>query len=126
EEALQAPMRGSFPPALVGTDWSGDQEEIGYGRDSRATLVFTFTKECPECRESWQALRSAQSLAPSSLRIVYVDVIDKLVPVYLASNRIPRNNLLVSLSPLSAVAYGARTVPQSELLDRGGKVVWTH
>jgi|SRR6185437_5239855 len=66
---LARQIRGSFPPALVGTDSSGDRGEIGYGRDPRATLVFTFTKECPECQESWQALRTAQSLSPSSLRI---------------------------------------------------------
>ncbi|MGH9476621.1 MAG: TlpA family protein disulfide reductase [Terriglobales bacterium] len=126
DEVLLAPIRGVVAPALEGTDLQGSPEVVRYELDRRPTLVYTFTANCQECEGSWRALRSVQALAPSSLRIFYVDITDTLKAKFLADRGIPASSVFAGLAPVSRIAYGARVVPQAELLDRDGRVVWGH
>jgi len=72
-------------------------------------------------------MRSLQTLAPRRLRIVYVDtVLDTFTPEYLAANGIGQSVLLVQLSPAAAFSYDARLMPQLLLVDRDGRVQWSH
>lgn len=111
---------------MQGTNWAGAPVEIGYGTDPRPTLVYTFTRECPACRQTWPGLRNVQAIAPARLRMVYVDITDKLTEQFLNENGVPLANLLISLSEPTRAVYGARIVPQSELLNAQGRVIWTH
>lgn len=71
-------------------------------------------------------MRSLQALVPQRLRSVYVDRVDRLTSDYLAANGIGDSVVFFRLSPVPALAYEARLVPQLELLDRDGTVQWSH
>ena len=72
-------------------------------------------------------MRSLQALAPRWLRIIYIDTVgDKFAPEYLAANGIGQSLLLVQVSSAAAAAYDARAVPQLLLVDRDGRVQWSH
>ncbi|MGH9482063.1 MAG: TlpA family protein disulfide reductase [Terriglobales bacterium] len=122
---LLTPSTGSLEPPLEGEDWLGNPQRIAYQGDRRPTLVYTFTKECPHCQENWRVMRIVQAMAPSRLRIVYIDTGDQFAPKYLAENGIAKSVLLTQLSS-TALAYNARVVPQLVLLDRNGRVQWAH
>jgi hypothetical protein len=71
-------------------------------------------------------MRSLQALVPQRLRSVYIDRVDSLTSDYLAANGVTDSVVFARLSPAAALAYEARLVPQLELLDRDGKVQWSH
>ncbi|MGB6876071.1 MAG: hypothetical protein WBD87_08550 [Candidatus Acidiferrales bacterium] len=72
-------------------------------------------------------MRSLQALAPRRLRIIYIDTLrDLFTSQYLASNGIEQSAFLVQLSPTVAYVYDARAVPQLLLVDRDGRVQWSH
>lgn len=119
EVLLLTPRTGSLEPPLQ------DPQKIACQRDRRPTLVYTFTKECPHCQENWRAMRTVQAMAPSRLRIVYIDTGDQFTPKYLAESGIGKSVLLTRLAS-SAFLYDARVVPQLVLLDRDGRVQWSH
>ena len=127
-EAMLTLANGTVVPPLDGKDWTGTQQDINYDHDPRPTLVYTFSMRCPYCRGNWRAMRSLQALAPRGLRIVYIDENrrDVFTPKYLAENGIGESVLLVELSPLAAVMYNARAVPQVLLVDQHGRVLWSH
>lgn len=122
---LLSPAVGSLAPPLTGTDWRGEPVVILYQQGSRPTLVYTFTKLCPYCLANWLALRSVQRMAPRHLRVVYVDTEDTFKGSYLTQHGLTGRPLLTQLTPASALAYGARAFPQSELLDPDGTVQWS-
>ena len=122
---LLTPRTGSLEPPLEGEDWLGNPQKIAYQRDRRPTLVYTSTKECPHCQENWRAMRTVQAMAPSRLRMVYIDTGDRFAPKYLAESGIGKSVLLTQLAS-SAFLYDARVVPQLVLLDRDGRVQWSH
>ena len=125
--ALLTPAKGTVMPPLAGEDWTGAPLAIAYGQDLRPTLVYTFSKECGYCQENWRAMRSLQALAPSRLRIVYIDTVRDLFTLkYLAANGIQQSTLLVQLSPAAAIAYDARVMPELVLVDHDGRVQWSH
>lgn len=125
--ALLTPPNGAVVPPLLGEDWTGAPRTIVYGQDRRPTLVYTFSMECGFCQENWRAMRSLQALAPSSLRIIYIDTVrDLFTPRYLTANGIGQSVLLVQLSPAATVAYDARAVPQLLLVHYDGRVQWSH
>ncbi len=122
---LLGPTRGSIAPALTGEDADGRTQTISYTSETRPTLIYTFSKDCPHCLQNWQSMRSLQAVEPSRLRVVYVDTADKLTPDYLHDNGMEGSILLHRLDPQSALAYQARLVPQLELLDQSGRVLWS-
>lgn len=123
---LLAPPSHSVAPPLAGADWAGNTQTIAYQQDRRPTLVYTFTKLCGHCQQNWRAMRSLQALAPRRVRMVYIDTVDTFTSKYLAANGIGNSVLLVRLAPEAALAYEARLMPQLELLDRDGRVQWSH
>ncbi|MGB6483539.1 MAG: hypothetical protein WBE86_08650 [Candidatus Acidiferrales bacterium] len=125
--ALLTPARGTVLPPLLGTDWTGAPQAVVYGHDRRPTLIYTFSKECGYCQENWRAMRSLQALAPRRLRIIYIDTIhDLFTQQYLDESGIGRSALLIQLSPTVAEIYDARAFPQLVLVDRDGRVQWSH
>lgn len=125
--ALLTPRSGLRAPSLTGADWTGTQRTITYGQESIPTLIYSFSQECPFCEANWVAMRSLQGMAPRSLRIVYVDTVgDRFNQDYLRSKGIGQSILLVSLSQDSELAYSARLMPQTLLVDAAGRVQWAH
>lgn len=125
--ALLTPPKGAVLPPLLGTDWTGAPEAIMYGQVQHPTVIYTFSKECGYCLVNWNAMRSLQSLVPGKLRIVYIDTIhDVFTPEYLTESGIGNSALLVKLSPTVAEIYDARAFPQLVLVDRNGRVQWSH
>lgn len=126
-EALLTPEVGSVVPPIAGLDWMGSQQNIVYGEDKRPTLIYMFSMECRFCRENWHAMHSFQALAPQSLRMVYVDTIgDVLTSEYLKDNGIGTSPALIYLSPSVRYVYQARLMPQILLVDRKGRLLWSH
>jgi hypothetical protein len=124
---LLTPAKGTVVPSLDGYDWTGVAKTIAYGQDRRPTLIYTFSKECSYCQQNWRAMRSLQALAPHRLRLVYVDTLgDLFTSKYLAASGIWQSVLLVQLSKTALPAYDARLVPQCLLVDRNGRVQWSH
>lgn len=117
-----------YAPPLVGADLHGQSVAIRYRQDWRPTLVFSFSDGCPYCKAYWQAIKRLRPLAPRRLRLIYVDTTDgpTLRPAYLARNGVGGAPVLVRLTPLSALAYKARILPQAELLDGSGRIEWAH
>lgn len=125
--AMLTPSNGSAVPPLDGKDATGAQRVIDYDGDPRPTLVYTFAKGCPYCEHNWRAMRPLQAMAPGHLRIVYIEGNgDALTPNYLAETGIGQSVLFVELSPLAAGTYNSRGVPQALLVDRHGRVRWSH
>ena len=127
DEALLTPAKGTVGPPLLGQDWTGAPQAVVYTQDRRPTLVYTFSMECGYCQQNWRAMRSFQVLAPRQLRIIYIDTVgDLFTPKYLAAVGIGRSALLVKLSQATAFAYDARAMPQLILVNRDGRVQWSH
>lgn len=125
--ALLTPAKGVVLPPLMGADWAGAPETVVYGQDRRPTLIYTFSERCGYCQENWELMRSLQALAPSQLRIIYIDTMhDLFTRKYLNANNIEQSSLLVELSPGDAFVYDARAVPQLILVGRDGRVQWSH
>ena len=125
--AMLTPSIGTIVPPLLGADWTGAPQAILYGQDPRPTLIYTFTRGCTYCQDTWQALRRFQALAPRQLRIIYVDTNqDLFTSKYLDTNGIGQSPLLIRLSSTVAVAYDSRAVPQLLLVDGNGRVQWSH
>lgn len=120
------PQPGAIAPPLIGVNRGGGGQWLGYGADSRPTVIFTFEKNCPYCSSYWATVRELQRLAPHLLRLVYVDTHDDLTAKYLATNGVRNAPVLTKLAPEAALAYRALLLPQIELLDSEGRVQWSH
>lgn len=126
--ALLTPAKGTFVPPVSGEDWKGRPQALAYESDGRPTLVYMFSVGCGYCQENWHAMRAFQALTPRWLRIVYVDTFeDRFSPKYLIDHGIGDSPLLVHVSsPELSGIFDARAVPQVVLVDREGKVEWSH
>lgn len=126
-EALLMPEHGELVPPITGLDWAGNRQTISYGLDPRPTLIYMFSMECPYCRKNWHAMRVLQAAAPQSIRFVYVDTVgDVFTPEYIRDNGIGSSPLLIFLSPSVRYTYQARLMPQLLLVDKTGRVQWSH
>jgi hypothetical protein len=127
DQSLLILAKGTLVPPLIGEDLTGAHQTIEYGQDQRPTLVYTFSMQCPHCEQNWRAMHSLQALAPRRLRIVYIDTgHDTFTPAYLSTSGIGDSVVLAHLSPTTEDAYEARAVPQFLLVDRDGRVEWSH
>lgn len=120
-----APIAGRPVPTLTGLDWAGNKRSVEY-KDSRPTLIYSFNDSCGACEANWPALRSVQELSPIRLRIVYVNPYDKLSEAYLREHGLDEDVLFTKLDELSAASYEIRATPQTELVDRQGRVIWSN
>ena len=72
-------------------------------------------------------MRVLQAAAPQSIRFVYVDTVgDVFTPEYIRDNGIGSSPLLIFLSPSVRYTYQARLMPQLLLVDKTGRVQWSH
>jgi hypothetical protein len=121
-----APLTGRDVPAITGLDRTGARRTVEYDRDPRPTLIYSFTQNCGACRANWQAMKAIQQLSPDRLRIVYLNTKDELPEAYLLEHGLTRDVLFTKLDPFSEVSYQVRATPQTELVDKTGRVVWTN
>lgn len=120
-----APLVGRAVPTITGFDGTGARKTVEYNQDQKPTLIYSFSEHCGACQANWEALKSVQRLSPDRLRIVYVDLKDELADIYLIQHGLTRDALFTKLDPLSEVSYQVRATPQTELVDRAGRVMWT-
>jgi hypothetical protein len=121
-----APLVGRNVPTITGVDFTGARRTVEYNQDDRPTLIYSFTKDCGACRENWKVMESIQQLSPHRLRIIYVDHKDKLTDAYLLEHGLTQDLLFTTLDPFSEVSYQVRATPQTELVDKAGRVIWTN
>ncbi len=126
-QALLTPAPGNVVHGLLGKDLTGVVQSVTFGEDPRPTLFYSFTRGCPFCQDNWRAMRTLQSLAPKSLRIVYIDTApDTFTPEYLTESGIGESLVLVKLIPPVDSAYDPRAVPQLLLVDSQARIQWAH
>lgn len=121
-----APLVGRDVPTMTGLDWTGARRTVEYNQDQRPTLIYSFSQNCGACRANWQAMKSIQQLSPDRLRIIYVDHNDDLTNAYLLEHGLTQDVLFTKLDPFSEVSYQVRATPQTELVDKTGRVIWTN
>ena len=124
-QALAAPPVGRDVPPITGLDWTGVKRQIVYGEDQHPTLIYGFSKDCGPCISNWAAMRTLQELTPHRLRIVYVDTVDALTDDYLREHGMDSDVVFSRLDADSALHYRVRATPQSQLIVRSGRVVWS-
>jgi hypothetical protein len=123
-QALAAPPVGGDVPPITGIDWTGVERAVFYDQE-RPTLIYAFSKDCGPCVSNWVAMRAIQKMSPDRLRIVYVDLIDALAGDYLREHGMESDVVFSRLDPRSTLHYRVRATPQSALVDRSGRVVWS-
>lgn len=127
-QKLAAPPVGSNVPAIAGIDWNGVKRQVAYGEERLPTLVYGFSKDCGPCVANWAPMRTLQKLSPHRIRIVYVntvDSVDALTDDYLREHGLDSDRVFLRLDADSALHYRVRATPQSQLVDRSGRVVWS-
>jgi hypothetical protein len=124
-QALAAPPIGRDVPPIVGVDWTGTTRQVTYDDSQHPTLIYSFSKDCVPCISNWSAMRAFQDLSPERLRIVYINTVDALSGDYLREHRMDSAVIFSRLDSESALHYRGRATPQSQLVDRHGRVVWS-
>lgn len=119
-----APLVGREVPPITGVDRTGATRVFAYKDDQRPTLIYSFSKNCGACKTNWTAMRAIQQLSPSRLRVVYFDPFDELTEAFLLEHGLAQDVLFTKLDPLSAASYQIRGTPQTELVDKDGRVLW--
>lgn len=124
-QKLAVPPIGRDVPPIAGIDWTGAKRQVVYGEEQQPTLIYGFSKDCGPCISNWAAMRTLQELSPHRLRIVYVDTVDALTDDYLREHGLDSDVVFSGLDADSALHYRVRATPQSQLVDRSGRVVWS-
>jgi len=127
DRALEARPGTALPP-LEGIDSDGNRRRVGYGQDSRKTVLMVFSPRCGACEEAmptWDAI--INGLDPRAFQIAAISLQPEGVKEYASRRGINRIPILTKIDSKYRVAYNLALTPQIILIDSGGKVekVWT-
>jgi hypothetical protein len=127
DRALEVKPGTALPP-LEGLDGNGNRYSIGYGQDSRKTVLLVLAPRCHACEENmpnWEAI--INGLDRQSFRIAAVSLRSEGFKDYADRRGINQIPILTEIDPKRRVEYNLALTPQIILIDAGGKVekVWT-
>jgi peroxiredoxin len=125
--AEQRPRVGMTVPEIRGLDLDGKAFSIGYHRDSRKTLLFVFSTDCPMCTNNWpQWQRLRKSVDDQRYRVVYANVSSAIDPEYVAKYQLTGATLFAHVDPAVSLDYMMGLVPSLYLVNRDARVekVW--
>jgi len=126
DAAVQTQARDEPAPPLRGRTLDGDQFDLTTLR-GEVVLVNVWASWCDPCRRELPMLADAQSRwSASGFRVVGIDMRDNAESARRLLADVGATGLTsVADQPGSlAVAWGVRGVPESFLVDRGGRVRW--
>jgi cytochrome c biogenesis protein CcmG/thiol:disulfide interchange protein DsbE len=112
-------------PALAGQTLDGEQFDLE-ARRGQVVLVNVFASWCGPCRTELPLLVDTQRRwSAEGLHLVGIDVRDSFDAVRALLDETQARELLVLPDPTGAiaVAWGARGVPETFLVDRDGRIV---
>ena len=127
QSAEQRPRAGMTVPELRGLDLDGKSFSIGYHQDSRKTLLFVFSTDCPMCTKNWaQWQRLRKSVDDQKYRIVYANVSSAIDREYVAKYQLTGATLLAHVDPAVSLNYMMGLVPSLYLVNPDARVekVW--
>ena len=122
------PAVGSLPPPLLGKDRAGRDVDLAALR-GKVVIVTFWASWCPPCRKELPVLGQFQ-------RVVGRDALEVIAVNYKEPraefNNVVRQNRDIDLTwiadPRGRISdlYGVRTLPHMFMLDREGRVAFTH
>jgi len=119
---------GTALPSLEGLDRYGNRQSIGYGQDSRKTILLVLSPQCSACEENGPNLEAIiNGLDRQSFRVAAVSLRSKGLNDYSSWRGFDQIPILTNIDPKYRVAYNLALTPQIILIDADGKVekVWT-
>ncbi|MEV6842765.1 TlpA disulfide reductase family protein [Actinoplanes sp. NPDC051411] len=125
-DAVQAQVRDETAPELRGRTLDGPQFDLATLR-GQVVLVNVWASWCDPCRQELPALAAAQSRwAADGFRVVGIDMRDNSESAHRLLADVGATSLTSVADPpgVLAVAWGARGVPESFLVDRTGRIRW--
>jgi thiol-disulfide isomerase/thioredoxin len=126
EGARGAPGAG-LPLRLAAPDLEGRRVDVG-AEAGRVRVVELWASWCEPCREALPALdRLAAELGPRGLSVYAVSLDEDAAPLAAFLREVPvRLPVLWDRSGEASGALGARRLPTTLVVDRGGRVRRTH
>jgi peroxiredoxin len=119
---------GTPLPALEGLDSSGQPLTLGYGQDSRKTLLFVLSTRCRACLENMAAWRAMiDQLDSRRYRLAGISLQSNGLSEFANRHGINTIPIFAELDPKYRVTYNLALTPQIILIDAAGKAekVWT-
>jgi cytochrome c biogenesis protein CcmG/thiol:disulfide interchange protein DsbE len=125
-DVVQEQARDQPAAGLRGTTLDGDRFDLASLR-GQVVLVNVWASWCGPCRQELPALAAAQSRwSTDGFRVAGIDMRDNDESAHRLLADVGATGLTSVADPQGtlAVAWGARGVPESFLVDRGGRVRW--
>jgi len=125
-DTLQSQARDEPAPALRGTTLDGRRFDLASLR-GQVVLVNVWASWCDPCRQELPALAAAQRRwSTAGFRVAGIDMRDNDESARKLLGQVGATGLTSVADPggTLAVAWGVRGVPESFLVDRGGRVRW--
>jgi hypothetical protein len=127
DRALEVKPGTALPP-LEGFDSNGARHSIGYGQDSRKTVLLVLSPLCHACEENmpnWEAI--INGLDRRSFQLAAVSLQSEGFKEYASRHGINQVPVLTKIDPKYRVTYNLALTPQTILIAADGKVekVWT-
>jgi cytochrome c biogenesis protein CcmG/thiol:disulfide interchange protein DsbE len=125
-DVVRAQARDDTAPGLRGRTLDGTPFDLATLR-GRVVLVNVWASWCDPCRQELPALAAAQSRwSADGFRVVGIDMRDNSESAHRLLTDVGATGLTSVADPLGvlAVAWGARGVPESFLVDRTGRIRW--
>ncbi|MCU7730286.1 TlpA family protein disulfide reductase [Actinoplanes sp. KI2] len=122
----QAQPRDEPAPALRGTTLTGSSFDLAR-QHGKVVLVNVWASWCDPCRQELPALAAAQrQWAAQGFTVAGIDMRDNVESARRMLTEAGAQDLTSVTDPqgAAAVAWGARGVPESFLVDRSGRVRW--
>jgi|SRR4051812_1700267 cytochrome c biogenesis protein CcmG/thiol:disulfide interchange protein DsbE len=125
-DTTQAQPRDEPAPDLRGTTLTGTPFDLVQQR-GKVVLVNVWASWCDPCRQELPALAAAQrQWAGQGFTVAGIDMRDNVESARRMLTEVGAQDLTSVNDPqgVAAVAWGARGVPESFLVDRSGRVRW--
>ncbi|MEU4244687.1 TlpA disulfide reductase family protein [Actinoplanes sp. NPDC026619] len=125
-DQTQTQPRDDPAPPLRGTTLDGTGFDLT-ALHGQVVLVNVWASWCDPCRQELPALAAAQRRwSADGFRVVGIDMRDNLESAHRLLTEVGASDLTSVADPQGtlAVAWGARGVPESFLVDRAGRVRW--
>lgn len=94
-------------------------------RGSEKVLLCVLGPSCRVCERNWPHWKSLMARLPQSVKPIMVDLWDQISPEYLRRMQLSERDVLTRLSGSTVLAYRFRYVPQTVLLDRMNRVLFS-
>ena len=124
--ARAAPTLGETVPPIDGVLLDGTTIRTDFNGFQK-TVFLAFAADCGACEANWrQWERLIRAIDPVTVRVLFVDIAGTATPDYFRAHGFASPIVIRYMTSTAANAYRFAVVPQSVVVDRGGRVsgVW--